>query len=760
MTLRHKKSSVFSNFMKRVAGTTKSEDKSLARPVPTVPTPENVTMMQAFEWYIPADHQHWRRLEAALPSLKSIGVDNIWIPPGCKASSPQGNGYDIYDLYDLGEFDQKGSRGTKWGTKEELMQLLERAEQIGIGIYWDAVLNHKAAADHTERCKVVKVDPDDRRKTISKPFEIEAWLGFDFPGRQNRYSSQKYHWHHFSGTDYDNKTGKSAIYKIVNKNWSTGVDTEKGNYDYLMFADVDYSNPEVVADVKNWGSWMGNELKIKGIRFDAVKHYSEDFLKEFIAHLDQDVGKGWFFVGEFWKDSLEHMQGYLKRMGHHFSLFDVPLVYNFSRISRTDKADLRRVFERTLVKHEPKSAVTFVMNHDTQPMQALEAPIADFFKPLGYALILLRAEGYPCVFYGDLYGIMNEKRPAPPSCAGRLPDLSLARKLYAYGKQHDYFDTPHCIGWVRRGTWDRPSGLACIMSNTGPGQKRMLVGASHRGEIWSDVLGNEKMEVRIDDKGYGKFTCQGHSVSVWVNRMADVTATYTGHTIDASRMRIVYRMEWLDLWYGKDSSLSISDLAPSPPPYREASFHEESDIREIYSIFLKYTPLPPELILPIFDLAELWLLLNAENDDMIRVSQATGDHPYVTSPPIQGQGKQPVKKVVFRITSHDQGWSTNDRRLHGTHEGSYTWFEAWVFPAPDREGKAPRKRRLCTNIHASLENQTRTLIWRADEEGENGEWVRSLRQGDQISIVPLARFPGWANFVVEAKIKIYTGVLV
>ena len=36
--------------------------------------------------------------------------------------------------------------------------------------------------------------------------------------------------------------GKKAIYKISGKNWSNHVDkTEKGNFDYLMFADLDYS---------------------------------------------------------------------------------------------------------------------------------------------------------------------------------------------------------------------------------------------------------------------------------------------------------------------------------------------------------------------------------------------------------------------------------------------------------------------------------------------------------------------------------------
>jgi len=62
----------------------------------------------------------------------------IRVPPGCKASSPSGNGYDIYDLYDLGEFDQKGGKETKWGTKEELLELVKKATDSGVGIYWDA----------------------------------------------------------------------------------------------------------------------------------------------------------------------------------------------------------------------------------------------------------------------------------------------------------------------------------------------------------------------------------------------------------------------------------------------------------------------------------------------------------------------------------------------------------------------------------------------------------------------------------------------
>ena len=123
-------------------------------------TTENYTMIQFMEWYVPDDHKHWQRLLKALPELKNTGVDNVWLPPACKASSPSGNGYDIYDLYDLGEFDTKGSVGTKWGTKKELLEIAKKSDDLGMGIYFDAVLNHKAAADNTETCRVVKVDPN------------------------------------------------------------------------------------------------------------------------------------------------------------------------------------------------------------------------------------------------------------------------------------------------------------------------------------------------------------------------------------------------------------------------------------------------------------------------------------------------------------------------------------------------------------------------------------------------------------------------
>ena len=38
--------------------------------------------------------------------------------------------------------------------------------------------------------------------------------------------------------------------------------------------------------------------------------------------------------------------------------------------------------------------------------------------------------------------------------------------------------------------------------------------------------------------------------------------------------------------------------------------------------------------------------------------------------------QRPCRKIVFTITSHDQGWASNAARDRGSYRGSCTWFEA------------------------------------------------------------------------------------
>lgn len=116
---------------------------------------------------------------------------------------------------------------------------------------------------------------------------------------------------------------------------------------------------------------------------------------------------------------------------------------------------------------------------------------------------------------------MGGEAPEGPACGGKLATIISARRLYSYGELNDYWDDANCLGWIRRGTEDKPHGLAVVMSNKGPGRKHMFVGEVHAGEEWTDCLGWNQDVVKIDEGGWGDFTCPGHCASIWVYKEAN-----------------------------------------------------------------------------------------------------------------------------------------------------------------------------------------------------------------------------------------------
>lgn len=479
---------------------------------------ENGVMIQYFEWNLPADKKHWKRLADDAEHLKDIGINAVWIPPATKGTSDLDVGYGAYDLYDLGEFDQKGTVATKYGTKEELITAIEALHEREISVYLDAVMNHKAGADETERFMVQEVDPNDRNKAISDPYEIEGWTKFNFDGRNNKYSDFKWHWYHFNGTDYNNINQKTAIYKMTGdgKNWDQGVDDENGNYDYLMFANIDYERGDVVEEMKRWGVWVANELNLDGFRLDAIKHINNTFIEEFLKEVRKVRGEDFYAVGEYWKGDLGSIVEYLDNVNYQADLFDVPLHFNFFTASKNGSAyDLREVFNNSLVINKKLFSVTFVDNHDSQWGSSLESQIDSWFKPLAYALILLIADGYPCIFYGDYYGVGGKESPH----RWVIEKLLYARKNYAYGEQINYFDDPNLIGMVRKGNEDHPgSGLVMLLSNHTEGTKKINIGKEHAGEVWYEITENIKDEIHIDDNGEAEFKVNAGKAAVWVKK--------------------------------------------------------------------------------------------------------------------------------------------------------------------------------------------------------------------------------------------------
>lgn len=476
----------------------------------------NGVMIQYFEWNLADDGKHWERLKNDAAHLKEIGVSAVWIPPAYKGTFSGDVGYGAYDLWDLGEFNQKGTVRTKYGTKEELIDAINELHKYGINVYLDAVLNHKGGADETERFLAIEVDPENRNEEISEPKEIEGWTKFTFPGRNKKYS--EFEWNHalFSGVDYDNLTGKTAIYKIAgeNKGWAENVDSELGNYDYLMNADVDYSHPEVRNEIINWGKWVVNELNLDGFRMDAVKHISEDFIKEFLIEVRKVYGEKFYSVGEYWKGDLDTLKTYLENIGYETDLFDVGLHFNFHEASvEKENYDLTTILDNSIMLMDPIKAVTFVDNHDSQKGSALESEIESWFIPHAYAIILLSEKGYPCLFYGDYYGVGDNKSPH----GWVIDKLLYVRRNNAYGEQINYFDDPNIIAFYRKGRENEiNTGCVAVLSNNEAGEKVVEVGKERIGQVWEEVTGSGFEDMVIDEEGNAAFRVEGQKIAVWV----------------------------------------------------------------------------------------------------------------------------------------------------------------------------------------------------------------------------------------------------
>lgn len=274
----------------------------------------------------------------------------------------------MYDLYDLGEFNQKGSISTKYGTKDEYLNAIRILHEFHIKIYADIVLNHRLGADELEQVMAMQDDPNNRNNTIAPATLISAWTKYTFPGRGDTYSSFKWDWTHFHGVDWNEETKQKSVYKFYGKHWDKQVDSENGNFDYLMGSDVDLNNVDVVNELITWGKWYLDFTGIDGFRLDAVKHIRADFYKDWLDELKIYARKQLFSVGEYWSNNVNILNDYLLETQNAMNLFDVPLHYRFFEASNSNGSyDMRNLLNGTLLQSNPTKAVTFVDNHDTQP---------------------------------------------------------------------------------------------------------------------------------------------------------------------------------------------------------------------------------------------------------------------------------------------------------------------------------------------------------------------------------------------------------
>ena len=170
--------------------------------------------------------------------------------------------------------------------------------------------------------------------------------------------------------------------------------------------------------------------------------------------------------------------------------------------------------------------------------------------------------------------------------------------------------------------------------------------------------------------------------------------------------------------------------------------------------------LPNTVISSILNLAEYWLKMSVARSDWLDVNEELSGPAYLETKPIIGCPKNPIKRIVFTTKSLDQGFSSYPD-YHGTYEKSRTWFEPRITRAngllvhPERS--LPR---IVTNVHAGREAFTHVVKCDRQNPREHRAWVRQLKPGDVVGVVPAARGPCWVNHVRSVQIDMYTTCLI
>ncbi|KAF8876545.1 hypothetical protein BD779DRAFT_1677716 [Infundibulicybe gibba] len=225
--------------------------------------------------------------------------------------------------------------------------------------------------------------------------------------------------------------------------------------------------------------------------------------------------------------------------------------------------------------------------------------------------------------------------------------------------------------------------------------------------------------------------------------------------------------------------------------------------------------LPLELVDIILEDAMYGPRIHAFEDEHTRLSasQASDNDASqccLITPPLPGPNElgwewTNAKKIVFKISSHDQGWG-GEPRLSGRYAGAYSWFEViilrptsleqpWmdehekriddlfleytkenlVLPSPDdlqafgyRYGESPlndggTRWMLQRNARANGATKNHEVTWTMDGasgdagSGDGAGFVSALQWGDKVAVIARAQYPGWENHVESVQVDICYG---
>jgi glycosidase len=465
----------------------------------------------------------WKGLTEKLDYIKNLGVTAIWISPVSEneplSRDKSESGYHGYFTHDYNKEDPH------FGTKEDLIRLVQTAHSKGLKVILDAVPNH--TADYLAE-GATSYSSDDYQPAA--PFNNPAW------------------YHHYGDiTDWNDP------FQVLNNDLG-GLD------------DLNQDNADAREAIKNaYKTWV-QDTGADGVRVDAARSIPKDFLAEFEEYLGVPTF-GEIFVGDV--DYVSDFQNY------EWGVLDFPLFFQAREVFAHDAdfSTVKEIFDQDSKYKDPNRLITFIDNHDRDRFLCLAD---DNFQKMRLALtFLFTVRGIPDIYYGteqncygggkptEWAGIANkENREVMPSFSEdgnmyqyiqRLAQLRNNYTCLRTGTQREMWYESNIYAYSRRDDSTGQEIITVINNATSNESRNIPIRAESSLSVGTELtnLLDTSVKATIVSGGVtGKQICVSLPAKTAYVFTADSPAPYTPPERTVTTIRVHY-----DTGYGNDMYL-------------------------------------------------------------------------------------------------------------------------------------------------------------------------------------------------------------
>ena len=322
-------------------------------------------------------------------SGKSLGIDGIWLMPIMK--SPTYHKYDVtnYKVVD-----------PRYGTNDDMIELVKECDKRGIDVIIDLVLNHTSILNQWWKSAVEAINNGDL--------------------------SNKYVGYYVFVKDNEKETGKRYYNKSIEK---SGYYYE-GNFDSSM-PELNLDNTELREEIREICRYWLKDVGIKGFRLDAVKYFYLNDDQKCIAFLKwlrsvcEEYRSDCYIVGEDWSPE-QHVAQYYSAI----SCFDFAMsgqegyIVNCAKLVDSVSTYVNHLISyRALIRSYNADAIPtpFISNHDMDRCAGyLTTKTGDAQMA---ANLYILSPGTPFMYYGEEIGMKGSRGTANDDTNRRLAML-------------------------------------------------------------------------------------------------------------------------------------------------------------------------------------------------------------------------------------------------------------------------------------------------------------------------------------------------